>query len=208
MKKAPTRLLGALALTFAVTATPAFADNPPAGHLKQHSATTETLNDPRIATLSQEDEELVLKITTDPRFGIPEYGAAMEADFPELKYEITSGSTSPAAQDRGVGVLAVGNRAYTTVTWKVLGVSYGSVTTEANFNNTGARVTKVNSCWHSSSNFLPGLRSFSGNSYHSLSSGILTCKTDWIAKFATRPDERITQGFRVTGNGTFLSEWP
>lgn len=156
--------------------------------------------DSRSQALSAPQEERAAEIIQDPRFGDPEYGEELDSDYPELSVETTSGTG-------GIGVLATGNRAYRTTTWKILGISYGSITTQANFNNSGAKVTKVNYCNNYSSNFLSSIRSVSGHSYHSLSSGLLTCKTDWVMKRIAQSDKRITQGFMVSGNGSFFKTW-
>lgn len=168
-----------------------------------------------IETLPAPERAIVTSIVDDPRFGNPGHMDEMLYEYPELSIVTTSGFTpgtpvhrdaanSPA--DNPVTPAATGNRAWVTNKWTILGVTYASITTEANFNNNGALVTKVNSCWNSHSDYI-GARFVAGESYSNISGGILTCSTDWILKRAVGSDQRISQGFKVTGNGTFLSSW-
>ena len=138
----------------------------------------------------------------------------MPEDYPELAITVSGGfapgaptarSASAGPADNPVTPAAVGNRAWVTKNWKILGITYASITTEANYNNNGARVTKVNSCWNSHSDYV-GVRFVSGQSYSGLNSGILTCSTDWVLKKGTG-ETRDSQGFKVIGNGIFLDSW-
>ncbi|MGP9537347.1 hypothetical protein ACT3SP_05010 [Brachybacterium sp. AOP43-C2-M15] len=193
---------------FALGAAPAIADPAPPDSVDQLFSTTSirtAKQDPRLDGMSDAEKDKIIEIATDPRFGVPELADDLSSDYPELEVDRISGAGAPPGT---IDTMATGNRAYVTLNWKVAGVKYASVTTEANFDNSGAKVTRVNNCWGSSSNFLPGIRTVEGNSYHSLSGGILTCKTDWTAKFIVGNDRRTTQGLQVTGNGTFLDQWP
>lgn len=155
------------------------------------------------------ERDVVTAILGDPRFGDVGHAQSMLEDYPELTITTSRGarSGSPLASSTSetFAPAAVGNRAWVTKNWKILGITYASITTEANYNNNGARVAKVNSCWNSHSDYI-GVRFMSGNSYSSVSSGILTCSTDWVLKKGTG-ETRASQGFKVTGNGTFLDDW-
>lgn len=167
-----------------------------------------------IEGLPLDTQNVLANIASDPRFGDTNYAEEMLEDYPELTITTSSGFVpgTPVARrsladstDHSVAPAAVGNRAWVTKNWKILGITYASITTEANYNNSGARVTKVNSCWNSHSDYI-GVRFISGNSYHGLSAGILTCSTDWVLKKGTG-ETRASQGFKVTGNGSFLDSW-
>lgn len=161
--------------------------------------------------LSQDQRRDALAAMSDPRFGDPGQVASLNNDYKNADVAMRHEEERPlgTAIQTVSPTLVTGSRtSYLKDSFKVVGITVASVTTNARYNYSGSRVTGVSYCGGSYQNLIPG-RQLTSYNYHSLSSGNLTCKVDWnmTTLWGAGGSRSATQGFRVNGNGTFLAKW-
>lgn len=159
---------------------------------------------------SPSERQDALAAMSDPRFSNASELDTLNAEYPRADVAvITTGNpaSSPAQALVAPNVRTGSRTSYVKDSFKVIGITVASVTTNARYSYSGTRVTHVSYCSGDYRNLIPG-RQLSSFNYHSISNGSLTCKVDWKMTTAWGTGSRsATQGFRVNGSGKFLKQW-
>lgn len=154
-----------------------------------------------LAALPKPQQARTLAILDDPNFGDPSRAEQLMVKYPELNVFNTEGTAA---------ALSVTQRSrYVQQNWSILGISYATIRTTISFRATEHQVDTILSCWNSSWNAVPGLRSISGHSYSQYNGylGHATCKTDWVIQRLVGGTGSGTQGLKVDGYGVIIQRW-
>ena len=153
-------------------------------------------------TLPESQRREVARIALDERLAAVITGAISRAEaaqaFPALVMtEKVDRKVQPQARKGEVNALALYHvTATSTYDWSVLGVTLTKVKQTFTYETNASVVTKVFSCFHSSSNFAP-TRSISGNTQAPyLSGGRGYCNTNWTITYRIEFGVTLSLGSR------------